>query len=90
MKEAEINEMAKVFIVSYMQGSCNSLFESAVVFQEMLAEKGVHIEDTEIEDLLMETCSSAEVFQCGNCNWWCPEHDRSEEGSYCSDCEGEE
>ncbi|QXV85184.1 hypothetical protein bas27_0145 [Escherichia phage TrudiGerster] len=90
MKEAEINEMARVFVVSYMQGSCNSLFDSAVVFQEELAEKGIHMEDTEIEDLLMEAASSAEVFLCDNCGWWCPEHDRSEEGSYCSDCEGEE
>lgn len=89
MKEAKINEMARAFIISYMQGSCVSLFEAATVFQEELSAVGVNMGDNEIEDLLMETCGSAEVFQCDSCGW-CPEHDRSKEGSYCSDCEGEE
>lgn len=88
-----IETLAHEFAIGYIAGSCVSIFDAAEVFKGVLEENGITKDNDEIEDYLLEVLDDEEVFCCENCSWWCPEHDRSEEGtycSYCSDCEGEE
>lgn len=85
----ETATMIEQFVNGYIAGSCNSFDESLNVLHFSLTEKGIKISLEDLEMELSQALEDAEVFCCENCGWWCYEHDRSEEGTYCSDCEGE-
>lgn len=88
--EKLMNALATKFINGYILGSCVSLFEAGEIFKEELEDKGIILSNDEIEDYLTYLLDNMEIFRCENCGWWCCEHDRSSEGTYCSDCDPDE
>lgn len=78
------------FVHGYIAGSCVPFSQAASILLEEFTDKTILISLDELEEVLTQAISDAELFCCENCGWWCYEHDRSEEGTYCSDCEGEE
>lgn len=85
----EIKSKIEEIVDGYIAGSCVSFDEALNRLDEDLEEMGVTMSLESLEELLIQAIADAELFCCENCSWWCHEHDRSEEGTYCSDCGGE-
>lgn len=78
--------LIKEFVHGYVAGSCVSFNQAVTVFISLLKDNFIDIKEEEVEELLSEALNDAEYFNCENCGWWCPEHDRSENGELCRDC----
>lgn len=88
-KNKKLLDIFRDFVHGYIAGSCVSFDQAVNALDEELESKGITLSLDELEEVLSKAISDAELFCCENCGWWCYEHDRSEEGTYCSDCEGE-
>ncbi|XAG95790.1 hypothetical protein U7154_000023 [Kononvirus KKP3711] len=86
----ETATLIEQFVHGYIAGSCNSFDESLNVLHFSLTEKGIKISLEDLEMELSQALEDAEVFCCPNCNWFCYEHDRSENGELCRDCDPDE
>lgn len=85
----DIENKIEEFVHGYIAGSCVNFTQATTVLLEEFVDDGVLFSLDTLEDLLVQALADAELFCCENCGWWCYEHDRSEEGTYCSDCECE-
>lgn len=85
----DIQNKIQDFVHGYIAGSCISFSQAASVLLDSFVSEGILFSLDDLELILDKELVDAELFCCENCKWWCPEHDRSEEGTYCSDCEGE-
>lgn len=86
----DIQSKIQDFVHGYIAGSCVSFDQALTVLHESLINEEISITVGALETMLSQELADAELFCCENCNWWCYEHDRSEEGTYCSDCDPDE
>lgn len=86
----DIENKIEEFVHSYIAGSCVEFSQASSVLLEEFTNNVILFSLDELEDLLAQAIADAELFCCENCGWWCYEHDRSSEGTYCADCEDED
>lgn len=85
--EKAIEAEAHHVIETCMKGRECDFYDGLQILENSLLDSGLKFDGDWGEVVLKQAIQDCEVFYCENCGFYCAEHERSAEGTYCSDCE---